>query len=266
MVLSGLSAGPQLLEVIAEDSSGTWQDARQANSFAWTVDPALSRVLINEVLATNDTAYEHEGTFPDVIELYNDSPSTVSLAGMSISDKLDHPEKFVFAAGTTIAPGGYLLLYADGDATTSGIHLPFKLDGDGEGVFLFDQSGGLVDSIEFGMQIADLSIGRVGLDRHWQLNRPTPGGPNAAQPTGDASGVVINEWFTNGQVVLTDDFIELYNPDTLPVDLVGMYITDNPANQKTKHQFRRFDFLPAGGFKALKADDKNDPGHLDFQL
>ncbi|MGB2820823.1 MAG: lamin tail domain-containing protein, partial [Phycisphaerae bacterium] len=133
--LTGLGNGPQLLEVIARNSAGDWQEEADANSAAWTVNTALSRVLINEVLASNASAYDHEGTHPDIIELYNDSATGVDISGWSITDNVDVPTKFVLPPGTTIPGEGYLLLFAD-DATTptSGIHLDFGIKAEGDDV------------------------------------------------------------------------------------------------------------------------------------
>jgi len=279
ITLTGLSDGPQLLEVVAQNSAGAWQDPAEAVTASWTVNTSLSRVLINEILAINATAYQHQATYPDVIELYNDSPTAVNLSGWGISDEPLNPldpadePKYVFPAGTTIPAEGYLVLYADDVTTppTPGIHLEFQLDGAGESVYLYNTGGTLVDSVEFGMQVADLSIGRVGADRAWSLAQPTidPTGAaaaNVAQPTGEADRVVINEWFTNGDIVLLEDFIELYNPDTAAVNLSGLYLTDNPTNQKTKQQIPPLSFIGAGGFQELKADGRNQSGHVDFRL
>ena len=53
----------------------------------------------------------------------------------------------------------------------------------GEGVFLFDtqaRGGALIDSVEFGIQLADLSISRIGQDAQWALSQPTFGSANVA--------------------------------------------------------------------------------------
>jgi hypothetical protein len=270
IVLTGLVDGPQSLEVISQNFAGVWQVETEAVTRLWLVDTALSRVLINEVLATNRTAHMHDARSLDVIELYNDSLATVAdLSGWSISDNVDLPQKFVFPAGTTIAPGAYLTLYAgdpDPLVAVTGIHLGFQLDGDGDDVSLYNASQTLVDSITFGTQIADMSIGRTGATRDWSLTHPTIGAANIAQATVDPDLVLINEWFANGDEVLIDDFIELHNPDTLPADISGIYVTDNPANQKTKHQLAPLSFIDAEGFVALTADSRNDAGHVDFRL
>jgi hypothetical protein len=75
---------------------------------------------------------------------------TLNLSGVSITDNPDEPEKFVFPAETSIEPGEYLVLYADSDAASSGVHLGFALDKDGDGLYLYNSSGQLLDSVEFG--------------------------------------------------------------------------------------------------------------------
>jgi hypothetical protein len=161
IALSGLSDGPQLLEVISQNFAGVWQDEADAVARMWLVDTSLSRVLINEVLATNRTAHIHDLRSLDVIELYNDSETaTIDISGWSISDNVDLPLKYVFGPGATIAAGAYLTLYAGvADIGATGTYLGFQLDGDGDDIYLYDGSQTLVDSIAFGMQIADMSIG-----------------------------------------------------------------------------------------------------------
>jgi hypothetical protein len=268
IVLSGLGEGAQLLEVISQNFAGVWQAEADAIQRSWNVDTSLSRVLVNEVLARNQAAHLHDLRSPDVIELYNDSlAATADLEGWSITDNPAIPTKYVFTAGTTIGPESYLILYAETpDLGATGTYLGFDLDGDGQGVYLYDDIGTLIDSVDYGLQIADLSIGRTGPAREWALTQPTIGAPNVAQPVADPDEVLINEWFANGDVVLVDDFVELHNPATLPADLAGLYVTDNPANQKTKHQIAPLSFIGAEGFVALKADSRTVPGHMDFRL
>ncbi|MCL5280075.1 MAG: lamin tail domain-containing protein, partial [Planctomycetes bacterium] len=85
-------------------------------------------------------------------------------------------------------------------------------------------------------------------------------------PLGDSRTIKINEWLAGSEVLLGSDFIELYNPDPSPVDLGGMYLTDNPATQPRKHVIRPLSFIPGGGYGVFWADDSNDPGHVNFGL
>ena len=264
--LTGLRNGRYTVSVIRKNSQGVWQEESQPTTVAWTVDTSYRRLVISEVLAANETIHEHEGTFPDAVELYYDGPAALSLAGMSLSDDPAQPDKFVFPPGTTIAPGKYLVLFADANAVTSGVHLGFAFAEEGDGVYLYDKNGVLLDSVEFGRQVPDLSIGRVGPGGQWQLAIPTLGQANIAYPRGGAGTLKINEWLANGQVLFADDFIEMYNPHPDPVDLGGMYLTDNPVTQPGKYEIWPLTFVAGRGWAVFWANNSGDPGHLSFRL
>ena len=258
VTLTSLSDGDHVLEVIGKNTANQWQQPSQAAVWNWTIDNSQPRILINEVSANSFGS--------DWIELYNDSASLVSLAGMSITDNSDNPSKYVFGAGVTIGSGEYIVLYADNDPITGEISLGFELSASGEGVYLYDSSTNLIDSIGFGSQIAGKSIGRTGPGRTWTLNVPTPGADNIVYQTGDVNNLNINEWLANSDNEFGDDFIELYNPGNLPIDISGVYITDNPINQQTKHPFANLSFIDGFGLLVLTADSSDNPGHVNFRL
>jgi len=268
--LTALELGEHTIYAIGKNSAGVWQAEEDATaSKSWEVVSPRGNVRINEVLASNASALQLDGTFPDLIELYNDGGLPVDLTDMSISDDPLDPEKFVFPADTILAPGEYLVLYADEASGTPGLHLGFALDGEGEGVFLYDsedKAGPLLDSIEFGMQLPDLSIGRVGRDAAWVLTQPTFGEANVRQYTGDPATLKINEWLADGELLFVEDFIELYNPDPLPVSLGGMFLTDNPVTQPHECQISAFTFVAGSSYIALAADGQPGGNHVDFQL
>jgi hypothetical protein len=264
--LAGLSNGVYTVSVTKKNSQGVWQDENQPTTAAWTVDTSHRQLVINEVLAANQTVYSHEGTFPDAIELYYEGPTAMSLAGMSLSDDPQQPDKFVFPAGTTIASGKYLVLFADANALTSGIHLGFALADEGDGLSLYDRDGSLLDSVEFGRQVGDLSIGRVGPGGQWQLTVPTFGQANVAYPRGPANTLKINEWLASGQVLFADDFIEIYNPHPDPVDLGGMSLTNNSVVQPSQAKIGPLTFVAGHGYAVFRADNSSVPGHLSFRL
>jgi len=270
-----LNGRSYVVYVIGKNSAGVWQSEDSPTvSRTWTVDTSHSKLVLNEVLAINNSAVEHEGTFPDMVELYYDGPAALSLSGISITDAPQDPARFVFPTGTAIQPGGYLVLYADSNAATSGIHLGFGLEGDGEGLYLYDSAGVLLDSVEFGLQIPDLSIGRLarrssggtGSDGQWRLTVPTFGQTNIAVPLGDPSTLRINEWLADGLVLFEDDFIELLNPHPSPVDAGRLYLTDNPVTQPNKYPLGPLSFIAGQGFAAFRADNQSRPGHVDFRL
>jgi hypothetical protein len=145
---------------------------------------ASSPVVINELMASNTTALaDPQGEYDDWLELRNLTDQLVDLTGRYLSDEPNNPRKWAFPAGTTIAPNGFLLVWADEDGSaTAGLHASFKLDADGEELYLTDTDANLnaiLDSVIFGLQSADRSYGRTAADADvWAELDPTPGRPN----------------------------------------------------------------------------------------
>jgi len=273
IVLSGLSNGSHTVSVVAQNDAGIWQSQTSPTvSKTWTVNSALGgQVQINEVLADNQTVLANGGTHPDVIELYNSGNAALDLSGWGISDNPTSLRKFVFASGTTIGAGQYLLLFADSSSVAPGIHLGFSLSADGEGVYLSNTPAAgstLVDSVTFGTQLTDFSIGRLADGVTWGLTQPTLGAANVKAFVGDPTKLKLNEWQAAGVAPFAADFVELYNPDPLPVDLTGLTITDRAVGWPTKHAFVPLSFVPGSGFLKLTADGDTASGanHLSFKI
>ncbi len=267
--LSALANGPHRLEAIGQNSAGVWQAETNAVRREWTVDTARSVLRLNEILARNDAAFEHEGTFPDFIELYNDGGVPLDLGGMGLTTDPAAPYAFRFPDGTILAPEGFLLLFADHATNTTGLHLGFTLDRDGETVLLYaapEQGGGVVDSVTFGLQIPDRSLGR-NADGTWTLNTPTPAAPNIALRLGDPARLRLNEWLSNTRDLFVEDYVELYNGDELPVALGGLWLSDEPITWPDRHVFPPLSFLDGHAVTRLWADGSNAGGrHLPFKL
>ncbi|MCP4848469.1 MAG: hypothetical protein GY899_11040 [Verrucomicrobiaceae bacterium] len=269
IALNGLEAGSYTVEVLGTDFAGNLQGTPTVSK-TWEVNPSLTRLVINEVLAANGGSYANGGSFPDMIELHNAGASEANLSLKSITDNPALPAKFVFPEGTTIPAGGYLILNADSEATP-GIHLGFSLDNDGEGIYLYESvadGGGLIDSIRFGLQVPGLSIGRIGHDGSaWGLTRVTPGAANQAQPYGSPRGLRINEWLAAPEILFAEDFIEIYNPDSLPVPLSGLFLTQK-LTPGAQDAIPPMSFIPASGFSVFKAtgDGEESARQLDFKL
>jgi len=215
-------------------------------------------VRINEVLAAN-TRIAHAGTFPDVVELHNAGATAADLSGKSLSDDPLLPRKFVFPAGTSIAAGGYLVVYADSELTAPGLHTDFALDAEGDQVRLYDtpaNGGVLLDSIVFGFQIPNYSVARTGAGANiWTLPAPTPGAANAAAVTLAApAGLKINEWAGKITFRLDHDLIELFNPAAQPVAIGGVRLTDD-VTRPTRFTFPLLSFVDAAGFLPLYGAD-----------
>jgi len=98
-----------------------------------------------------------------------------------------NPSKFHIPEGYTIAPGGFLLVWADSDSSQNNtnridLHANFKLDATGEFIGLYAPDGSVIDQVTFASQTDDRSQGRYadGAAAIYSLRTPTPRGPNSA--------------------------------------------------------------------------------------
>ncbi len=270
--LSGLTNGHYTVFVLGRNSAGTLQAEAEATvSRTWAVLSGLRGVIISEVLARNDSAVNHQGTFPDIIELYNPPGGGVAdLAGFRLTDDLRDPNKFTFPAGTTLAAGAFQVLLGNNPDGTAGIHLGFGLDQNGDAIYLLDRATNglrILDSVVFGWQLANRSIGRLP-NGQWGLCTPTAGAVNSAVEVGATSTLKINEWLASPVSPFVDDFVEVYNPDALPVNLGGLYLTDQPFGRPLRHRIAPLSFVDGFGYRAFIADGRKSagPDHVDFSL
>lgn len=249
-------------------------------SFPTTPSPGASNYfstytgpLLNEIMARNvSTLYGPGGNTPDWIELYNPAAASLSLAGLSLSTEPGKPGKWCFPAGSSIAGEGYLLVWCDNSTpgSTNVQTTPntgFALSAEGDGVWLFTTNGQVADGVTFGLQVADLSIGRT--SKGWALTSfPTPGAANAATATlGSPANLRINEWMANP--TSTNDWFEIYNTDALPASLAGLYFTDDPSiTGVTNTQVAALSFIAGHGWTLFQADNRlsQGPSHVGFTL
>ena len=277
ITLSGLGNGPHRVEVSGKNDAGWYQDdplygpdASVTVSRTWIVSPSAPGLRLNEVLAANRQAFVWHDTTPDCLELYNAGPTNLDLYGVRLTDDPQTPDKFKFPYGTSLAAGGYLVVLANNSTATPGLHLGFNLNRDGETLYLLEsvaRGGALLDSVTFGRQVDDFSIGRLA-DGNWGLTRPTLGSANAPAALGDPHGLKLNEWLAFATALPDLDFVELYNPAPWPVSLGGLFLTDSPEFWPDRHAIAALNFIPANGFYAFWADanPSGGPDHLNFSL
>jgi len=259
--------------VIGKTSTGGWQSmANPTISRSWIVNTNWPAVRINEVLARNDSAINHAGTFPDYVELHNEGTATIDISGMRLTDDPSNPDKFTFPASTTLAPGAYLPLYANNNDGTGGIHLGFGLNDTGDDLYLFHRvadGGALLDSVQFGVQLPNLSIGRTnaGSTGSWILCQPTASAANNPVALGSIYSLRINEILTSPQSPFADDFIEILNPNAAPVNIGGLFLSDSPIGAPSQHRIPELSFVAGSSYFVFIADGTaNEFDHVDFQL
>jgi hypothetical protein len=249
-------------------------------SFPGTASPGASNYVstytgprLNELMARNNSAvYDSHGNNPDWVELFNPNPSTFNLAAMSLTTDPNMPTLWKFPAGVTIPANGFLIVWCDSSRAPStnsppDLNTGFSLPGDGGGVYLYTTNSQLADSVVFGPQIADLSIGLSG--GPWNLlASPTPGAANTASaPLGNPANLRINEWMAAPSS--GDDWFELYNSDSLPVNIAGLFLSDNPSiTGMTNSLIPALSFIAGHGWIEYHADGNqgHGPDHVNFSL
>ncbi|MBM4027504.1 MAG: hypothetical protein FJ280_19170 [Planctomycetes bacterium] len=158
-------------------------------------------VRINEIMASNSSVLaDPQGRFEDWVELHNPSRTPVNVGGLYLTDDASAPAKWRIPTGqaalTTIPAGGFLIIWADGDTANPGLHANFRLNAEGDSLYLFDSDGSTrLDGVEFGPQYPNLSYGRYpDGSGEWQfLSSATPGRPNVQT----YAGLVGEVWFSH---------------------------------------------------------------------
>jgi hypothetical protein len=163
-----LASGTNFLSVQGVDRYGVLiSTAIDTITVTNTGPGAPQPVKINEWMASNDGpggyADPADGQFQDWIELYNPNAIAVNLSGYTLTDDLTLPAKWTFPAGTTIAPMGFLVIWADNEVAQNtpgnGLHAAFQLDSDGESIGLYNASGVVQHTLSFGEQTQNVSRG-----------------------------------------------------------------------------------------------------------
>lgn len=153
------------------NNAGLFSPARAEHEFHTLAvnfpTPAIGSILINEVLASNDSLlFDPNGEDEDWIELINTTNTPIDLAGFYLSDDPLDLMAWAFPAGTIIPANGYLLVWADNDVNQVGLHANFKLSSGGDYVYL-SHGFNVHDQVAFGPQIPNISYARcpdAGLD------------------------------------------------------------------------------------------------------
>ncbi|MBK8000334.1 MAG: lamin tail domain-containing protein [Verrucomicrobia bacterium] len=154
-----------------------------------TNNPAAAPVAvkINEWMADNvlTLADPADADFEDWFELYNPETNAVNLTGYFLADSATNATQWAIPAGTTIPAKGYLLVWADNEATQNSasradIHAAFSLAKGGEAIALFAPDGTLIDVVTFGPQTTDVSEGRFvdGAQSIYAMTNATPRSAN----------------------------------------------------------------------------------------
>ena len=217
------------------------------NTLMSTDSSTVIGLKISEVMTDNNSAFPDEkGEFSDWIELWNASTNSISMIDMGLSDREDKV-RFLFP-NVTLEPDERIVVYCD-DINNSTVgqtyHAKFKLSSYGDGLFLFDSNGFVIDSLE---------IPTLNSNECYALNAETnmfevssdysPLYPNSFEGHRmymdnfhiDADKLRINEIMPSPRSGLYDEdgelveWIELYNAGDEIIELGKLALSDNLDN------------------------------------
>ncbi len=197
----------------------------------------LDDLSISEVLPTDSADRDRW------IELYNSGTSAISLENFCLSDDESDPLKWQIPSGT-VAPGGYLCVYATGlgSDATDGIHSSFRLSDEDSVLLLSDLQGKLIDRVSW----------QAGVPKGISIVKDASGaGVYTAFPSFEAANsdktftdlnisvmdksdpVHINEALKVNTLSAIDadgdreEWVELKNFSTEPISLYGYFLSDD---------------------------------------
>lgn len=212
------------------DSGSNWRSSTAFGGTPGTAEIDVIDVVVNEVLANSDLPAI------DTIELMNVTSSEVEISGWWISDSSDNLFKYQVSTTTTLAAGGYRVFDESDFNAGGGTGIDdFLLSSGGDDVWLLAAGDGgkperFADVVHFDATRSGVSLGRVpdGVTSYdlFPLATPSFGSMNGSHeipivlisevhyhPVAPSPGGTITE--------LQLEFIELYNPDSVSVDLTG---------------------------------------------
>ena len=146
------------------------------------IDP-INGIYLNEIASVSGAFHDEFGEKSGFIELYNPTNEDLQLESCFLSDTKLNPLRYAIPNGTHIPAKGFLVFYADAEAIQGNLHVPFKLDEDGESVLLCQKVGNeinILDSISFDFLLNKHSFGKYtdGTGQWQYMTNQTPGSPN----------------------------------------------------------------------------------------
>ena len=181
---------------------------------AWSEgDSRSGKLLISEVMVSNEAHPDEIGRLNDWVELVNASDETLDLSEYVLSEdpflpedgvpealpadgegtpeenrtaqpaasgRTEGPRCWAFPAGS-LAPGERVVVFCDGDSPAAAYNTGFSLNAVAESLFVLTAQGGLEDYVFLHEIPIEGSMGRLpGKNGFFYFTEPTPGNANAA--------------------------------------------------------------------------------------
>lgn len=238
-------------------------------------------LFINEYQTANEsTVFDEFGEYDAWIEVFNPNGFQVNLGGYSLTlNGVEQSIQSELPFQTTVEANGFKLLWLDAEPNQGGHHVNLDMSGAVGMLDLRGADGALVDSVELlALSETSSSYGRSldGSPSWTVFSIPTPRITNSIQWFA-AGSIILNEMVTSNLLDWADDagefedWIEIHNYGTAPVDLAGYFITDR-MDVPQKYMFPMgipdSTVIQPGAFAIIYADEDGEQGwnHVNFKL
>ena len=282
-LLSPLSPAIDIGNPLTElDADGTQADLG-ANYFHGKKE----QLIINEIHYNPDNGDNYE-----FIELYYSGDEVLDASGYKLSGEID----FTFPINLFLNPNSFIVIAKDKTLYESLDAQVFNWDGDNlpntwGNIQLQNEFGDEIDFVSYSSKYNwPLDANGAGkslelrnpndenlVTANWKASNLVNGSPGNANKIDVNNLLFINEFQADNKNTVKDEFgeyddwIEIYNSSNNPIDISGLYITDDYSNL-TKHQITTSNnpqnIIPPNGYLLLWADGNSDQGlnHLNFKL
>ena len=234
------------------------------------------KLVLSELVAKNAGGLkDSDGELSDWLELTNVSSVPVSMKGISVTNSVSDPAKWLIKADRVLDPGASVVIFASGKNRAEGdeLHASFRLSSEGESLWVFDQDARFICATSY-TELGDGLAWQLGDDGNYvKTYAQTPGRSGAmseAEMNRLAGKLVINELcasYTVGKSPLFEgcpDWIELKNLSGEDIDLGGFWLTDDGLRPEQVLS----GVVPAGGCVLVLCEGGSsaDAPHCDFSI
>jgi len=249
-LVDALTLGRQLPNASVGRVGGAWvlnTVTTNAANVAASVSPGSS-LSVNEFLANAPVS------FPDWIELYNNSALPVALRGTFLSNTQTVHQ---ITSLSFIPAFGHIQLFADEGVGPD--HLDFKLSALGGTILLYDAGATEVNRLSYTLQSEGVTRGRLPDGTATIVNFTGTASPGAANYAATYTGPVLNEVLARNATALTNaagnaaDYVELFNAGGSPFSLAGFSLGVDSATPQWS--FPPGASIAAGGYLVIWCDN-----------
>jgi hypothetical protein len=252
----------------------------------YAFDEQQLNLIINEI-----HYHPAEGESYEFVEFLNNGSTSINLNGYKLSGEVEYtfPDE-------TINPGEIFVLSKNSSIYNGMDYKVYQWDQgnltDGSGsILLYDYDGEMIDFVNYDSRYwwpkqpdgsgPSLELHLPSLENmvssSWRSSYSHGGTPGKSNNSVVISGILINEFLSSNSNINSDeygeydDWIEIYNETDLPVDIGGLYLTDD-LRDPCKYQIPWYSSdtttVPPHGFLLFWSDGQSEQGmlHSNFKL